>query len=134
GGFDNSNGAPFAGVQTYNPTMDTWTAVTPLNIAKSFAFTGTIGTTIVAAAGSVGNGPTLDNEVYDPATNTWTTKSSARLGRYGGCAGAIGGALYAAGGLKFSPIRGASDHLDVYHLAADHWRALARMPFAEIGP
>jgi N-acetylneuraminic acid mutarotase len=134
GGFNNSNGMPFSGVQVYDPTKDAWVTAASLNVAKSFAFTATVGTQIVAAAGSVGNGPTVDNEVYDPGSNTWTPKSSALSARYAGCVGVIGGSLYAAGGLKFVPIRSASRELDAYDVAGDHWTTLMHMPFGMIGP
>ena len=134
GGFNNSNGQPFGGVQVYDPTGDAWTSVAPLNVAKSFAFTTAVGTQIVAAAGSIGTGPTTDNELYDPTSNLWTTKSNALSARYAGCVGAIGGSLYAAAGLRFTPIRSASRELDRYDVAGDHWTTLRRMPFGVLGP
>lgn len=133
GGLDNSNGTPFNGVQVYDPATDSWTSAAPLNVAKAFAFIGTVGSEIVAADGFIGNGPSADNELYDPS-NTWTTKSSPQLARYGGCAGSIGGLLYAAGGLKFSPIRMAAKNLEAYDPATDHWTKLANMRTAMIGP
>ncbi|MFY9885605.1 MAG: kelch repeat-containing protein [Candidatus Cybelea sp.] len=95
---------------------------------------GTVGSEIVAAAGSIGTGPTTDNEVYDPASNAWTNKHGARLARYAGCVGSIGGSLYAAGGLKFSPFRSATKDLDAYDVATNRWTMLARMPSAMLGP
>ncbi len=134
GGFDDSNGVPFNGVQTYNPATNSWTTVAPLNVAKSFSFIGTVGSEIVAAAGSVGTGPTVNNEVYDPTSNAWTSKHAALLARYAGCMGSIGSTFYAAGGLKFSPFRSATKEVDAYDVAADRWKKLARMPFAMIAP
>jgi N-acetylneuraminic acid mutarotase len=134
GGFNDSNGVPFGGVQVYDPTKDAWTSVASLNVAKSFAFTTTVGTQIVAAAGSIGTGPTIDSELYDPMANMWTTKSNALSARYAGCVGAIGASVYAAGGLKFSPFRSTSRELDRYDVAVDHWTQLRRMPFGMLGP
>ncbi|MGA9944058.1 MAG: kelch repeat-containing protein [Candidatus Cybelea sp.] len=134
GGFVNGNGTPFNGVETYNPATNAWTSVAPLNVAKSFSFIATVGSEIVAAAGSVGTGPTTDNEVYDPTSNAWTNKRSAHLARYGGCMGSIGGSLYAAGGLKFVPFRSAAKELYAYNVAADRWTKLARLPSPMIAP
>lgn len=133
GGLDNNMGHPSNLVQVYDPNANTWAAVKPLNIAKAFSYVGTVGTKIVAAGGFIGNGPSRDNEVYNPTANTWTTKSQAAA-RYGGCVGAIGGTLYDAGGLEFFPFREASNRLDAYNVAADHWAPLARMVNAVIGP
>ena len=121
-------------METYNPATNAWTLVAPLNVAKSFSFIATVGSEIVAAAGSVGTGPTTDNEVYDPTSNAWTNKRSAHLARYGGCMGSIGGSLYAAGGLKFVPFRSAAKELYAYNVAADRWTKLARLPSPMIAP
>jgi N-acetylneuraminic acid mutarotase len=134
GGFNDSTGMPFNGVQTYNPVTNTWASVAPMNIAKSFSFVGTVGSEIVAAAGSVGSRAIIDNEVYDPTSNTWTTKRHALLPRYAGCVGSIGSSLYAAAGLKFTPFRSATKELDAYDVTTDQWTKLAHMPFGMIGP
>jgi hypothetical protein len=100
-------------------------------VAKAFAFTGTVCSEIVAAAGSIGTGPTVDNEVYHPVANAWSTKSNAPVLRYGGCSGGIGTSLYTAGGLVFSPIRNSTRQLYAYDTVADHWTKLKHMPFGD---
>jgi N-acetylneuraminic acid mutarotase len=133
GGLQDSNGTPYNGVQTYDPSSDTWSSVAPLSVAKAFAYTGTVGTKIVAAGGTVGNGPSDDNEVYDPSTNAWTTMLPVKLQRYAGCAGGIGDSLYIAGGLRFSPFRGTTRELDAYDVVTDQWHRLANMPRPMLG-
>ena len=95
GGQQNQDSAAIqrAEVQRYDPATDTWTARSPLPLARSHITASTLvrnGRIIVL--GGLGPGNRTINRVdsYDPATNTWTQLTSLPAHRMSGVGDVLG--------------------------------------------
>ena len=126
-GFVNG-GSPDAGPtilsvnQKYDPTVNSWTTVTSMNIVKFGAFGFKLGGGGFASGGRVGtNTDTTDSEYYNNQLNTWVTKGSLATAKMTGGSTAgygLNGYGYAACGQISTS--GTANH-QKYDIQADTW-------------
>jgi N-acetylneuraminic acid mutarotase len=119
-------GTFIAVAERYDPLIDEWQTVAPMNTGRAGLFCEAISGKIYAAGGFAGN--FIDAvEEYDPTSNVWTNKTALPLARgYGGSV-VHNGKLYTVGGYNFDPGR-ASKFVHSYDPVLDEWTRLADTP------
>ena len=130
----------------YDPAADTWKALAAMP-TKRLAAVAVAADGKIYVMGGAGNYPSKEdaaldpgqphrvldlNQAYDPATNTWTTRQTLPTPRNSMFTGVVNGKIYLIGGRlgsAFSANGSATDIVEEYDPAADHWGFLKdRMP------
>ncbi len=109
-------------VDVYDIATDTWTAVAPLNVARSDLVAVAHGGKIYAIGGWNGTSQVATMEVYDPTTNTWTVVAPMPTPRSNLVADVKGNTIYAIGG--YSPLLNTNE---AYNIAKGTWSTRAPM-------
>lgn len=128
GGF-NANADIVANVDTYDPTADHWTAVSPLPEPLHHANAAVVNERVYVLGASSG----LDfaavgrGYVYDPAQDKWSPVRAMPAGTERGSAAVavLDGRIHVAGGLRGG--QAVADHA-VYDPGSDTWTALPPLP------
>jgi N-acetylneuraminic acid mutarotase len=100
GGDDaNLGDPPYASVEAYTPSSNTWAAVAPMPTARTrlAAATGADGS-IYALGGNIGGDATTAAEIYNPTANTWTAGPALLQKAQYLAAAVLSGHVYAMGG------------------------------------
>jgi N-acetylneuraminic acid mutarotase len=100
-GGEYSPNTPYARVEEYDPSTNTWATKTSMQTARRGPAAAVVNNKIYVIGGAaVSNLTTV--EAYDPATNAWTTKASMPTARaYLGVA-VVNNKIYAIGGINNS--------------------------------
>lgn len=116
-------------MQRYDPSADEWAIKASMNVGRSGAFAGRIGTKIYVVGGFANE--FLDVlEEYDITTNVWQLKTplvplSAK--RAFGCSVVYNDELYAIGGYNYNPKRSRPE-VEKYNPTSNIWISLASLP------
>ncbi len=116
--------------QRYDPTTDSWSALSVPLYGHFLPAAGVIGGKFYLAGGLFATTDPIGNigqnvEAYDPATGQWVARARAPSVRYQTAGAVVNGELYVVGGgtgTDFVPL------LDVYNPKTDSWRSLTSMP------
>lgn len=113
-------------VEIYNPTLDTWTTVAPLNTPRAAHNAALLndGRVIIAGGTDYVAAPAYaaydSVEIYDPVANTWTVKAPMNGGRFDSTS-----VLLADGRFMVTGGRGAMfsflDSVEIYDPMLDSW-------------
>lgn len=118
---------PFANLESYDPTSDTWTQRAPMLTARGSHGVGVVNGLLYAVGGEVDCGVDIASvEAYNPATDTWSVKASLPTKRVGHVVAVANGKLYAIGGDS-----NGTGYLGLnteYDPQSDNWIARAPMP------
>jgi N-acetylneuraminic acid mutarotase len=120
-----------ASVLAYDPSADSWHAVSDFPSPFNHPAAGVIGNQIYVAgfyAGTSLTGPATGRTfVYDPTADHWTEKKALPSGteRAGGCVAILGTDLYVFGGGNSGD---ATSFASVYDTVNDSWRTLPDLP------
>jgi len=136
GGYNNGD---LSSVEMYTPGNNNWSAVAPLNTARSGLRTtsgpcrGSIGSTCLYAIGGLdsnSNNALSTVEMYNPSSNTWSTVASLQTARYnfgatsGPCHGNTSATcLYAMGGYN----SGYLTSVEMYTPSSNSWSYVASL-------
>jgi hypothetical protein len=116
-------------VEAYAPSIDTWSSVASLPLARTRLAAAHDGTLVYAMGGSIPSGVTGELDAYDPGTNTWMVRTSMPTPRKSLAAAAAGGNIYAIGGENI--VSNAPNYLDTveeYVPVSDTWTTVASLP------
>ena len=98
GGFSNGDDdGLLSSVERYDPALDAWEAVAPMEEARDSHAVAVLDGKLYAVGGYDG-GCLSSVERYDPATNAWEAVAPLTLARFGAGVAALEGKLYAMGG------------------------------------
>lgn len=116
--------------QRYDPTTDSWTALSLPAYGHFLPAAGVIGGKFYLAGGLFATSDPVGNigqnvEAYDPATDRWTTRAKAPSVRYQTAGAVVNGLLYVVGGGTGTEYVAL---VDVYDPKTDSWRSLIPMP------
>ena len=119
-----TSSVPTAAVQAYNPTKNTWSAVTSLpETLYQTDGAATIDSLLYVTGGWNGALPTNTLYAYNPSTNSWAAKATLAHLAACGISGVINSLLYVTTGCNGNT--GYSSLLDVYNPATNTWTSLA---------
>jgi len=138
---------PINNAWQYDPTTDTWKALTPMPTKRGAPVAAAVGDKIYVIGGAVPNlsemflhpqrpHHSVDTvEEYDPATNSWRARAPMPTARNHAVAGVVNGKIYVIGGrIGTAFITAGSSNVDVveeYDPAKDEWGPpRAKMPTA----
>ncbi len=114
-------------LSVYDPSMDTWTELTPMSCGRHH----TVGAAIDGRMHVVGGRPGAQvcHEVYDPTRNAWERRADLPTGREGMAGGVVGGWLVVVGG-EGNPDdpHFLFDAVEAYNPETDEWVELPPMP------
>lgn len=156
GGFVSPRSGPPAWVPInnaweYDPTNDSWTALTPMPSKRGSAVAATVNGKIYVIGGAAPHPgssetalhPTRPHrsvdivEEYDPQTNRWSARSSMPTARNHAAIGAVNNKIYVIGGRLGSAFIFTASNTNVveeYDPASDQWGLVkARMPTERSG-
>ena len=88
-------------VEQYDPLIDTWTTMTPMQSARVAFATSAVGGKIYAFSGTTFTGYYSTVEEYDVATDTWTYKANIPTTRSNFSASEVNGKIYVIGGMTW---------------------------------
>jgi N-acetylneuraminic acid mutarotase len=124
-----NSGVVLSDLQRYDPVLDVWTTLAPMNTARAGAAAAVIDDGIFviggrqSTSGPCSGGPYLTTvEKYDVDTNTWTAVASLLNGRSDLAAVAHGGKIYVFGGCTgTASAPSVSNEVDIYDPQTDTW-------------
>src|SRR5258707_2551742 len=126
-----NSGVALSDLQRYDPVLDAWTPLSPMNAARAGAAAAVIddGIYVIGGRQSTGGpcsgGPYLTTvEKYDIDTNTWSPVAPLLNARSDLAAVAHGGKIYVFGGCSDT---GVTKEVDMYDPQTDTWSRLAIM-------
>ncbi|SRR6266478_9756719 len=129
-GGENSTGV-LSDLQRYDPVLDAWTPLSPMNAARAGAAAAVIddGIYVIGGRQSTGGpcsgGPYLTTvEKYDIDTDTWSAVAQLPSARSDLAAVAHGGKIYVFGGCSDT---GVTKEVDMYDPQTNTWTTLAIM-------
>ncbi|XP_021854923.1 F-box/kelch-repeat protein At1g67480 [Spinacia oleracea] len=113
--------SPTADVYQYDSSLNSWSKLSDMNVARYDFACAEVGGMIYAVGGYGADGESLCSaEVYNPDTDKWTLIESLRRPRWGCFACAFEGKLYVMGGRSSFTI-GHSKFVDVYDPDNQTW-------------
>ncbi|HEY9475734.1 MAG TPA: carboxypeptidase regulatory-like domain-containing protein [Mycobacteriales bacterium] len=112
----------------YNPSTQTWSAITEMSTRRDGAGVGYLGGRFYVVGGwDVTTGvPVASTEIYDPATGTWSTGASNPKPHAASAVSMVGGKLYVVGGCDAASC-GSTDVM-VYNPTTNTWSQAAAYP------
>jgi len=129
-----NSGVALSDLQRYDPVMDMWTTLMPMNTARAGAAAAVIddGIFVIGGRQSTGGpcsgGPYLTTvEKYDIDTDTWSPVAQLPSARSDLAAVAHGGKIYVFGGCSST---GVTNEVDMYDPQTNTWTTLHQMTTA----
>ena len=130
GQFVLAGGFPSAGVESYNPSSNTWTTLTSAPFASAYNSAAVINGQLYVLGGCVnsdcGIGETNQMNIYDPTNNSWTPGPAMPVAVASAASAVVNGLLYVAGGQTYG-YRSVTT-LQVYDPVANSWSSMAPTP------
>lgn len=122
--------------EMYDTATNTWTAKSPMSVARNHATSAVVNGKIYVVGGRVGsvfsNGVStniISNEEYDPATDRWRSRKSMPTARSGISSAVIGGKMHVLGGEGWiGDFGGVFRTHETYDPEADSWTTDPPMP------
>ncbi len=132
GGGD--SGVPLPNLERYDPVLDAWTTLAPMNAARAGAAAAVIDDGIFVIGGRqstngpCSGGPYLQTvEKYDIDTNTWSPVAQLPTPRSDLAAVAHGGKIFVFGGCSSTGVTG---EVDMYDPQTNTWTTTGLMPMS----
>eukprot|EP01018_Ginkgo_biloba_P014084 Gb_29211 [translate_table: standard] len=118
---DGSVDVASADVYKYDPTLNCWSLLAKMNVARREFACAVVDGLVYAVGGHGVGGENLSSvEVFDPQRNEWTLIESLRRPRWGCFACGLEGKLYVMGGRSSFTI-GNSKYIDIYNPENHTW-------------
>jgi len=127
GGLKDPENLPFAVLEVYDPSTDTWTQKADMPQARHGLSTSVLDGKIYAIGGSTSAQAVSTVEVYDPATESWTRKADMPTARGYLSTCVVNGKIYAIGGSPRSGW-GVLSTVEEYNPVTDTWTIRPDMP------
>ena len=126
GGCTSASCTPVTGVtELYDPTTNTWTTTTRLNLARANQTATLLHNGKVLVVGGTTGSATKSCELYDPTAKTWTTVASTSVPRYQHAAALLAsGKVLVSGGYCG---RCAYSTAEIYDPTANAWTPTGNM-------
>jgi N-acetylneuraminic acid mutarotase len=124
--------SPVAALESYNPTTDSWTILSPMPTARSDLSAATVNNIIYFIGGSSCAGTVGTVEAYNPSAKQWTNPQaplqSMTVPRSDTGSAVVNNKVYVFGGNDANGVP--QPVLEVYDPAQDQWTRLTDMPSA----
>ncbi len=142
GGYGPS-GMAFASVERYDPYLDEWAKIFPMNSSRAFASGAVIGDRIFVFGGEYAMWSFYCSaEVFDIATDEWRMIADASIPRSFSTAAVLGREIYILGGMRSVYCENDDDEfvdasecadVEIYNIDKDAWSVGRSLPIATSG-
>jgi len=117
-----------ADVSVYDTASGTWSAGTPMPLARKRAGAAVLDGKIYVLGGSTADS-TRSIHAFDPSSGAWTEVTPMPVGRHLHAAAVVGGKIYAIGGDTSIGSNGRTNSVDAFDPQAGTWAGVAAMPY-----